>query len=119
VWQRGREGATVAGLIHHSDRGVQYLSIRYTQRLAEIGAVASVGSVADSFDNAAAESLIRRGPWRGLDQVELATLEWVDWFNHRRLHSAAANAPPAEFEEQYYRHNRDLEVIEAEQLSLH
>jgi putative transposase len=103
IWQRGREGAELAGLNHHSDRGVQYLAIRYTERLAEIGAVGSVGSVGDSYDNAAAESLIglfktelirRRGPWRGLDHVELATLEWVDWFNNRRLHSACGDVRP-------------------------
>ena len=85
----------------------QYLSIRYTERLAEAGAVTSVGSRGDSYDNALAESTIglyktelirRRGPWRGLDDLELATLEWVDWYNHRRLHSACGNRPPAEYE---------------------
>ena len=85
------------GLVHHSDRGVQYLSIRYTERLEEAGAVTSVGSRGDSYDNALAESVIglykaelveRKGPWRGLDDLEYATLEWVDWFNHRRLFSA-------------------------------
>ena len=93
LWQRARDAREVIGLVHHSDRGVQYLAIRYTERLDAAGAVRSVGSRGDSFDNAAAESLIglfktelirRRGPWRGLDDVELATLEWVDWFNHRR-----------------------------------
>ena len=95
------------GLIHHSDRGVQYLAIRYTERLAEAGAVPSVGSRGDSYDNALAESfnglykteLIRHaGPWRGLDDVEYATLEYVDWFNHRRLHGELGMIPPAEFE---------------------
>ena len=128
VWTRGGETADLAGLVHHSDRGVQYLSIRYTQLLAELGAVPSVGSVADSYDNAAAESLIglyktelirRRGPWRNLDHVELETLEWVDWFNRRRLHSACGNVPPAEFEEQYYRHNRGPDKVQTKQLSLH
>jgi putative transposase len=128
VWQRTRDGADLGGLIHHSDRGVQYLAIRYTERLAEIGAVASVGSVADSYDNAAAESLIglyktelirQRGPWRGLDQVELATLEWVDWFNHRRLHSACGDIPPAEHEDHYYRQNSNLDTVEEPQPSLH
>ena len=84
----------------------QYLSIRYTERLAEAGAVTSVGSRGDSFDNALAEStiglykteLIRRGPWRGLDDLELATLEWVDWYNHRRLHGALDHVPPVEYE---------------------
>jgi putative transposase len=81
-------------VIHHSDRGCQYLSIRYTERLKEVGVEPSVGSVGDSYDNALAESVIglfksevihHRGPWRSLDQVEYATLEWVDWFNNRRL----------------------------------
>jgi putative transposase len=94
-------------LVHHSDRGVQYLSIRYTERLAEVGAVRSVGSKGDSYDNALAESVNglykselvhRRGPWRGLEDLELATLEWVDWFNHRRLFSAIGYVPPAEYE---------------------
>jgi putative transposase len=85
----------------------QYLAIRYTQRLADEGAVASVGSVGDSFDNALAETTIglhktelvrRRGPWRGIDDLELATLEWIDWYNHRRLHSAIHHLPPAEHE---------------------
>ena len=99
------------GLVHHSDRGVQYLAIRYTERLAEAGAVTSVGSRGDSYDNALAETvmglykaeLIRpRGPWRTVDQVELATAEWVAWWNHRRLHSATGHRPPAEFEQRYH-----------------
>jgi putative transposase len=127
IWQRGREGADLAGLIHHSDRGVQYLAIRYTERLAEIGAVGSVGSVGDSYDNAAAaliglfktELIQRRGPWRGLDHVELATLEWVDWFNNRRLHSACGDLPPAVYEQQHYRQIAALEALEAAEPSLH
>jgi putative transposase len=104
IWRRrGR----LEGLVHHSDRGGQYLSIRYTERLAEAGAVTSVGSRGDSYDNALAETIIglyktelvrRRGPWRGLDEVEYATLEWVDWFNHRRLLEPIGYVPPAEFE---------------------
>jgi len=99
-------------LVHHSDRGVQYLSIRYTERLAEAGVEPSVGSVGDSYDNALAESVIglyktevirRRGPWRHLEAVEFATLEWVDWFNNRRLLEPIGNIPPVEFEEAYYR----------------
>lgn len=99
-------------LIHHSDRGVQYLSIRYTERLAEAGIEPSVGSVGESYDNALAESVIglyktevirRRGPWRSLEAVEFATLEWVDWFNNRRLLEPIGNVPPAEFEKVYYR----------------
>jgi putative transposase len=102
-----RRATRLDGLVHHSDRGVQYLAIRYTERLAEAGAVPSVGSRGDSYDNALAESfnglykteLIRhRGPWRGLDDVEYATLEYVDWFNHRRLHGELGMLPPAEFE---------------------
>jgi putative transposase len=106
-----RRAAPLQGLIHHSDRGGQYLAIRYTERLAEAGAVASVGSRGDSYDNALAESfnglykteLIRRcGPWRGLEDVEYATLEYVDWFNHRRLHGELGMVPPAEFEAAYH-----------------
>ena len=106
-----RRAAPLDGLIHHSDRGVQYLAIRYTERLAQAGAVASVGSRGDSYDNALAESfhglykteLIRHsGPWQGLQDVEYATLEYVDWFNHRRLHGELGMVPPAEFEAAYY-----------------
>jgi transposase InsO family protein len=98
-------------LVHHSDRGSQYLSIRYTDRLADAGIDPSVGSVGDSYDNALAESVIglyktevirRRGPWRDLEAVEFATLEWVDWFNHRRLLAPIGHVPPAECEQQYY-----------------
>ena len=100
------------GLIHHSDRGVQYLSIRYTERLAEVGVEPSVGSIGDSYDNAMAESVIglfkaeviyARGPWLNIEIVEYATLEWVDWFNNRRLLEPIGHVPPAEFEEAYYR----------------
>jgi putative transposase len=98
-------------LVHHSDRGVQYLSIRYTERLAAAGLERSVGSVGDSYDNALAESVIglyktevirRRGPWRNIDGVEYATLEWVDWFNNRRLLEAIGYVPPVEFEAMYH-----------------
>jgi putative transposase len=129
IWQRQREKADLTALVHHSDRGVQYLSIRYTERLAAEGVVTSVGSKGDSYDNAAAESLnglyktelIRRlGPWKGLDDVELATLEWVDWFNHRRLHSYCGNIPPVEFENNYYRHNENSSgTVKVPQPSLH
>ena len=100
------------GLIHHSDRGVQYLSIRYTERLVETGIEPSVGSKGDSYDNALAESVIglyktevirRQGPWRGLEDVEFRTLVWVDWFNNRRLLEPIGYLPPAEYEEAYYR----------------
>ena len=99
------------GLVHHSDRGSQYLSIKYTERLAEAGVEPSVGSVGDSYDNALAETINglykaevihRRGPWRNFEAVEFATLEWVDWFNHRRLLEPIGNIPPAEAEERYY-----------------
>jgi len=98
-------------LIHHSDRGVQYLSIRYADRLAEVGIAPSVGSVGDSYDNALAETInglyktevIRQqGPWRNIEDVEFATLTWVDWFNHRRLLEPIGNVPPAELEAAYY-----------------
>lgn len=103
------------GLIHHSDRGSQYLSIRYSQRLAECGIRASVGTTGDSYDNALAETINglyktevirRRGPWKNVDSVEYTTLEWVDWFNNRRLLEPIGDVPPAEFEQAYYQqHN--------------
>jgi putative transposase len=107
---------TQGGLIHHSDRGVQYLSIRYTERLAEAGIEPSVGSVGDSYDNALAESInglyktevIHRRSWASREAVELATLEWVDWFNHRRLLGPIGNVPPAEAEAAYYRQTREF-----------
>ena len=103
-------------LIHHSDRGSQYLSIRYTERLAEVGINASVGTTGDSYDNALAETIIglyktevihHRGPWRSLDAVEYATLEWVDWFNNRRLLEPIGNIPPTELEMAYYRQTEE------------
>ena len=107
--QRGTDGAT--GLVHHSDRGVQYLSMRYTERLVDAGIALSVGSRGDAYDNAVAESVIglyktevigRRDRWRSLDAVEFATLRWVDWFNHRRLLGSIGFVPPAEHEANYY-----------------
>lgn len=104
LWQRK---GPFDHLVHHSDRGVQYLSVRYTERLADAGIATSVGSRGDSYDNALAETvnglyktelIYRRGPWRGREDLELATLEWVDWFNHRRLFSAIGYVPPAEYE---------------------
>ena len=106
-----RRPAYRAGLIHHSDRGSQYVSIKYTERLAQAGIEPSVGSVGDSYDNALAETINglykaevihRRGPWRTFEAVELATLEWVDWFNNRRLLEPIGNIPPAEAEAAYY-----------------
>ena len=105
------------GLVHHSDRGSQYVSILYTERLAQAGIEPSVGSVGDSYDNALAESINglykaevihRRGPWRSLEAVEFATLEWVDWFNHRRLLEPIGNIPPAEAEALYYAAQENL-----------
>jgi putative transposase len=111
VWNRQRVGGDLTGLVHHSDRGVQYLSVRYSERLADNAIVASVGSKGDSFDNAMAESfnglykwelIYRQGPWHGLDDVEFATMTYVDWFNHRRLHGEITNdatyTTPAEAE---------------------
>jgi len=106
-----RSHAEIEGLVHHSDRGVQYLSIRYTERLAEAGIEPSAGSAGDSYDNALAESVIglfktevirRRGPWRQIEDVEFATLEWVSWFNGRRLLEPIGYLPPVEYEEAYY-----------------
>jgi transposase InsO family protein len=108
-----RQDEGTAQLIHHSDRGVQYLSLRYTERLAEAGIEPSVGSRGDSYDNALAESIIglfktevirRRGPWRSLEDVEFATLEWVWWFNNHRLLESIGHIPPAEREELHYNH---------------
>ena len=107
------------GLIHHSDRGVQYLSIRYSDRLKDAGVEASVGTTGDSYDNAMAETIIglfktevihARGPWRALDAVEYATLEWVDWFNNRRLLEPIGHVPPVEFEARYYRQQSGLAI---------
>ena len=118
LWQRKDAGE---GLVHHSDRGVQYLSIRYTERLAEAGIETSVGSRGDAYDNAMAESVIglykaevirHEGPWKGLDDVEFATLEWVDWFNNVRLLEPIGYVPPAEFEETYYAHSAATEEEE-------
>ena len=109
IYARGHDALT--GLVHHSDQGVQYLSMRYTDRLADAGIAPSVGSRGDAYDNALAESVIglfkteviqRKGPWRSLEAVEFATLVWVDWFNHRRLLGPIGDIPPAEFEAQYY-----------------
>ncbi len=116
LWSR----TETQGLIHHSDRGCQYLSIRYTERLGEVGVESSVGSVGDSYDNALAETINglyktevirRRGPWRNVDAVEYATLEWVDWFNHRRLLEPIGDVPPAEFEQAYYRQLEESAMV--------
>ena len=109
IWTRS--GQHLGGLVHHSDRGVQYLSIRYSERLVDAQAAPSVGSRGDSYDNALAEAvnglykgelIYRQGPWRTAGDVELATLAWVDWWNNRRLHGATGGVPPAEFEARYW-----------------
>ena len=116
-----RRGAGVKDLVHHRDRGTQYLSMRYTARLAEAGIAPSVGSRGDSYDNAMAESIIglfkteviqRKGPWRHLEAVEFATLTWVDWFNTRRLLQPIGDVPPAEYEARYYQHLREAVTID-------
>jgi putative transposase len=117
MWARKAE--RLPGLVHHSDRGVQYLSIVYTERLAEAGAVTSVGSRGDSYDNALAETIIglykaelitMQGPWRTIEDVELATLGWVHWWNTARLHSSIGNVPPAEFEAAHYAQQQLVET---------
>jgi hypothetical protein len=109
IWRRA---GVLDGLVCHSDAGSQYTSLRYTTRLAEIGAAPSIGTVGDSYDNSLAESTIglfktelirQHGPWRTLDEVELATLGYIDWFNHHRLHGEIGDIPPAELETTYYR----------------
>jgi putative transposase len=118
LWTRRRDGAgDLAGLVHHTDAGSQYTSIAFTGRLAAAGVSGSVGTVGDACDNALAESVIGlsrtelikpRGPWRTAGQVELATMEYVDWFNHRRLYEACGDVPPAELEAAYYSQNAVL-----------
>ena len=125
LWARGKNAD---GLVHHSDRGSQYLSIRYSERLAEAGAVASVGSRGDSYDNALAETIIglyktevirRRGPWKSIDDVEFATLEWIDWFNNRRLLEPIGDIPPAEYEMLYWTESGGTDTVGLTELSLH
>jgi transposase InsO family protein len=116
LWSRTK----TEGLVHHSDRGCQYLSIRYTERLAEANIDSSVGSVGDSYDNALAETINglyktevirRRGPWKNIEDVEYATLEWVDWFNNRRLLEPIGDMPPAEYEMMYYRQLEESAMV--------
>lgn len=133
LWARQRAGQDTAGLVHHSDRGVQYRAIRYTERLAEADAVASVGSRGDSYDNAMAEAfnalfkaecvrnpVMHRGSWKSVNDVEIAVAEYIDWYNHRRLHGEIGHVPPAEFEATHWatrpsndlaRHYRDNPVL--------
>ncbi|KMS91926.1 transposase [Streptomyces regensis] len=122
IWTRKRCGTTnLSGLIHHHDAGSQYTSLAFTERLAAAGIDASIGSIGDSYDNALAETinglykteLIKpRKPWRTVEQVELATAEWVDWFNHRRLHEYCGDIPPVELETTYYAHHRAQQPAE-------
>jgi putative transposase len=128
IWQRKRQGHDLQGLVHHSDAVSQYTSIRYTERLAEAGVLPSIGSVGDSYDNAMAESIIGlfktelirpQGPWRSLDAVELATLEWADWYNNRRIFEAIGDIPPAEAEANYYRTITPSENLQMAETSLH
>ncbi|GAB2906037.1 hypothetical protein GCM10027047_00250 [Rhodococcus aerolatus] len=128
LWTRRRQGHHTRNLVHHSDKGVQYVAVRYTERLAEAGAVASVGSTGDSYDNALAEAfnslfkaeLVRnQGPWRGMDDLEIAVAEYVDWFNHRRLHGEIGLITPIEHEAEHYRQNPTPADAEAALVSLH
>lgn len=128
LWTRQHAGQDTTGVIAHSDKGVQYLAVRYTQRLAEAGAVASVGSTGDSYDNALAEAfnslfkaeLVRnKGPWKNIEDLEIAVAEYIDWFNHRRLHGEIGLVPPVEFEDDYYRHNPAPTTVSASLQSLH
>ena len=128
LWVRGRAGEDVTGVTHHSDAGRQYTALRYADRLAEVGAIASIGSVGDSYDNALAESAIGLyktecvkidGPFRTVDELELATLSWVHWFNENRLHSSIGNLPPLEYEAAYYRQNDPAQQPLPGELSLH
>jgi putative transposase len=112
LWVRERAGEDTHGVIHHSDAGSQYTSIRYTSRLLEAGAVASIGTIGDSYDNALAETVVglyktecirRDGPFRTPQALELATADWVHWFNHHRLHGALGHRTPVEYEAAYHR----------------
>jgi putative transposase len=125
LWVRAGAGQDVTGVIHHSDAGSQYTAITYRTRLLDAGAVASIGTVADSYDNAQAETLIglykiecvrHDGPMRGLDDLELATCEWVHWYNTHRLHGSIGHLPPIEYENDYYRQISDPSIAHELQL---
>ena len=128
IWARQRAGRDLSGLIHHSDRGVQYRAVRYTERLEEVDLVASVGSKGDSYDNAAAEALnstfktelirnrkilLDNGPWKSIDDVEIAVAEWVDWYNATRLHGSLGDIPPIEYETLHYAQNQPSQTVGA------
>jgi putative transposase len=128
LWTREQTNELVDGLIHHSDAGSQYTSLIYTDRLADAGALASIGTVGDSYDNAMAESTIglykaelvwHEGPWRGVDDLELATADYVWWFNHCRIHGEINYDTPVEHEQKYYRHNQPGQQIAPGQKALH
>lgn len=128
LWAREQSGLATEGLIHHSDAGSQYTAIRYAERLTDAGALASIGTVGDSYDNALAESIIGLyknecvkidGPFRTIDELELATLSWVHWFNTHRLHSSIEYLTPIEKEQQYYRENNPRTHPQPGQLALH
>ena len=128
LWVRDRDGEDITGVIQHSDAGAQYTALRYTDRLAEVGAIASIGTVGDSYDNALAESVVGLyktecvkidGPFRTADDLELATLSWVHWFNESRLHSAIDYRTPAEMENQYYREMNTQSQPTLGELALH
>jgi putative transposase len=128
LWVRGRAGENVAGVTHHSDAGRQYTALRYVDRLAEVGAIASIGTVGDSYDNALAESAIGLyktecvkidGPFRTVDELELATLSWVHWFNENRLHSSIGYLTPIEMESEYYREINTRQQPLPGELALH
>lgn len=128
LWVRDRAGQDVAGVIQHSDAGTQYTAVRYTERLADAGAIASIGSVGDSYDNALAETVVGLyksecvkidGPFRTADELELATLSWVHWFNEQRLHSAIGYLTPTEKENEYYRENNSQPQPQLGELTLH
>ncbi len=121
IWTRQREGKDLAGLIAHHDHGVQYMSVAYSERLDAAGIKPSTGAVGSSYDNALAESVIGlyktelikpRRPWKGFDDLEIATAEWVDWFNHRRLYEYCGDLPPADLEAAYYAQNRAQRELE-------
>jgi putative transposase len=128
LWVRGRAGHDVTGVTHHSDAGRQYTALRYADRLAEVGAIASIGTVGDSYDNALAESVVGLyknecvkidGPFRTVDELELATLGWVHWFNENRLHSSIGYRTPIEVEQDYYAQITSKQQPPLGELTLH
>lgn len=128
LWVRDRNGDSVDGMIHHSDAGSQYTALRYADRLADVGAIASIGTIGDSYDNALAESVVGLyktecvnidGPFRTVDELELATLSWVHWFNENRLHSSIGYLTPIEMENEYYRDTNPQRQPSLGELALH